>query len=125
MQFLIYVFIGGVAAVLNLLLFLLLMPKLSVGFSAIIAFYAAAALNYWLCTHLLFKKHVRWKSWTEQTVYYAAVTGIAFVDVTLTKGLMAIGLAAASSKLAASGIGLVLNFLARRYLVFPEKRVKV
>ncbi len=125
MQFLIYVFIGGIAAVFNLLLFLLLMPKLSVGFSAIIAFYAAAAVNYWLCTHLLFKKNVRWKSWTEQAVYYAAVTGIAFVDVTLTKGLMAIGLAAASSKLAASGIGLILNFLARRYLVFPEKRVRM
>jgi dolichol-phosphate mannosyltransferase len=125
MQFLIYVFIGGIAAVFNLLLFLLLMPHLSVGFSAITAFYAAAAVNYWLCTHLLFKKHVRWKSWTEQAVYYAAVTGIAIVDMTMTKGLIAIGMTAAGSKLAASGIGLILNFLARRYLVFPEKRVKV
>ena len=125
MQFLIYIFIGGIAAVFNLLLFLLLLPSLSVGFSAIIAFYAAAAVNYWLCTHLLFKKNVRWKSWAEQAVYYAAVTGIAVVDMMMTKGLMVMGLAAASSKLAASGIGLVLNFLARRYLVFPEKRVRM
>lgn len=121
MQFLVYLFIGGSAAIFNLLLFLLLMPSLSVGPSAIIAFYAAAAFNYWLCTHLLFKQYVRWKSWREQLVYYTAVTGIAVVDVALTKGLLAVGLGAAGAKLYASGVGLILNFLARRFLVFPEK----
>lgn len=124
MQFLVYVLIGGAAAVFNLLLFLLLFPTLSVAISAIIAFYAAAGLNYWLCTHLLFKKHVRWRSWTEKFVYYTAVTGIAAIDVVMTKGLIAMGMTAAGSKLTASGVGLVLNFLVRRYLVFPEKRKK-
>lgn len=121
MQFLVYLFIGGAAAIFNLLLFLLLMPSLSVGLSALIAFYAAAALNYWLCTHLLFKKNIRWKSWTEQAVYYAAVTGIALVDMGMTKGLLMAGMGAACAKLLASGVGLILNFLARRFLVFPEK----
>lgn len=122
LQFLVYLFIGGTAALLNLALFLLLMPQFSIGLSAIIAFYAGAALNYWLCTHLLFKKHVRWKSWREQAVYYGAVTGIALLDMGMTKGLIGWGLGPAWSKLLASGVGLVLNFLVRRQLVFPEKR---
>ncbi|HDQ40451.1 MAG TPA: glycosyltransferase [Desulfonatronum sp.] len=124
MQFLVYLFIGGAAAVFNLLLFLLLLQTLSVATSAIIAFYAAAAFNYWLCTHLLFKKHIRWKSWTEQLVYYLAVTGIAVVDMAMTKALITAGMGAVGSKLLASGVGLILNFLARRYLVFPEKRIE-
>lgn len=121
MQFLVYIFIGGAAAVLNLVLFLVLMTSLSVGVSALIAFYAAAAFNYWLCTHLLFKKNIRWKTWTEQAVYYIAVSGIAVVDMAMTKGLLVAGMGAAGAKLLASGVGLVLNFLARRFLVFPEK----
>ncbi len=123
MQFLVYLFIGGAAAIFNLVLFLVLMSSLSVGVSALIAFYAAAAFNYWLCTHLLFKKNIRWKSWTEQAVYYAAVSGIAVVDMAMTKGLLTAGMGAVSAKLLASGVGLVLNFLARRFLVFPEESV--
>jgi len=113
MQFLVYLFIGGAAAIFNLLLFLALMPTLSVGLSAIIAFYAAAALN-----------NIRWKSWTEQAVYYGAVTGIAVVDMSMTKGLITLGMGAAGAKLLASGVGLILNFLARRFLVFPETPTK-
>ncbi len=122
MQMLVYLFIGGTAALFNLLLFLLLLPTLSIGPSALIAFYAAAGLNYWLCTHLLFKKYIRWKTGTEQLVYYTSVTGIALVDLATTTTLLAIGLGAVSAKLLASGIGLMLNFAARRFLVFPESR---
>lgn len=121
MQFLVYLFIGGAAAIFNLLFFLLLLQWASIGVSAIVAFYAAAGLNYWLCTHLLFKQYVRWKSWREHGVYYSAVTAIAVIDMLMTTGLIAFGMAAAGAKLAASGVGLILNFLARRYLVFPEK----
>ncbi len=122
MQMLVYLFIGGTAALFNLLLFLLLFPALSIGPSALIAFYAAAGLNYWLCTHLLFKKNIRWKTGTEQLVYYASVTGIALVDLATTTALLAFGLGAVGAKLLASGIGLMLNFAARRFLVFPESR---
>ncbi len=122
MQMLVYLFIGGTAALFNLLLFLLLLPTLSLGPSALIAFYAAAGLNYWLCTHLLFKKNIRWKTGTEQFVYYTSVTGIALVDLAITTALLALGFGAAGAKLLASGIGLMLNFVARRFLVFPESR---
>lgn len=122
MQLLVYLFIGGTAALFNLLLFLLLLSSFSIGPSALIAFYAAAGLNYWLCVHLLFKKNIRWNTLTEQLVYYASVTGIALVDLATTMTLIAFGLSAVGAKLLASGIGLLLNFVARRYLVFPERR---
>lgn len=124
MQFLVYLFIGGAAALFNLLVFVLVLPLVSVGISAIVAFYGAAAFNYWLSTHLLFKKNIRWKSWMEKAVYYASVTGIGLVDVAMTVGLVNAGMHVVAAKAAASGIGLILNFLARRYLVFPEKSLE-
>lgn len=122
-QFLIYLFVGGAAAVLNLLVFLLGLRFLPVSASALIAFYVAAAFNYFLCVHVLFRTHAYWKSWKEYAVYYALVTGIGLVDLGLTLGLMALGMTAVASKLIATAVGLVLNFLARKYLVFPEKSV--
>ncbi|SMP72075.1 Glycosyltransferase involved in cell wall bisynthesis [Desulfonatronum zhilinae] len=124
LQFLVYLFIGGTSAILNLAVFLALLPHLSIVLAAGIAFYVGAALNYWLSTHILFRKNIKWKSWTEQVVYYAAVTGVALVDVSLTKALISVGLAATWAKIAASGAGLLLNFLARKYLVFPGKKIR-
>ncbi len=117
-------FIGGTSAILNLAVFLALLPHLSIVLAAGIAFYVGAALNYWLSTHILFRKNIKWNSWAEQLVYYTAVTGVAIVDVTLTKTLISIGLTAAWAKITASGTGLLLNFLARKYLVFPGKKIR-
>lgn len=108
------------AALFNLLLFLLLLNALPVAPAALIAFYGAAAFNYWLCVHLLFQQYVKWKSWTEQGVYLVAVTTIAAIDAAVTFLLINTGLSPAASKLTATALGLLLNFLARRYLVFPE-----
>ncbi|PTN36486.1 bifunctional glycosyltransferase family 2/GtrA family protein [Desulfonatronum sp. SC1] len=124
MQFLVYLFIGGTAAIFNLILFLSLFSIFSVNISAILAFYGAAAFNYWLCIHLLFKKNIRWKSWMEQLVYYLSVSGIALIDLLITRGLMALDVGVIGAKLSASAIVVLLNFLARRFLVFPEKRVE-
>jgi len=120
-QFIVYLFIGGTAAIFNLFVFLALITALPISLSAIIAFFGAAAFNYWLCVHLLFKKNVRWGSYSEQIVYYVSVSGIAIVDMALTTGLIKAGINAATAKLLASAIGLALNFLARRFIVFPEK----
>lgn len=120
MQFLVYLFIGGIAALFNLVLFLLLLNALPVAPAALIAFYAAAAFNYWLCVHLLFQQYVKWKSWTEQGVYLVAVTAIAAIDAGLTILLINSGFSPVFSKLSASALGLILNFLARRFMVFPE-----
>ena len=55
MQFLIYLFIGGVAAMFNLVLFLSLYHAgIATAISAPAAFVAAAIVNYVLCILLLF-----------------------------------------------------------------------
>ena len=41
----------------------------------------------------------------------------------MTLGLTALGLAPTSSKILATSVGLVGNFLLRRFLVFPEQRI--
>lgn len=120
MQFIVYLFIGGMSALANLLAFLFLLKSLPIAPAALIAFYSAAAFNYWLCIHLLFQQYVRWGSLAEQAVYLMAVTLIAVIDAGLTILLINSGLSPVSSKLSASALGLILNFLARRFLVFPE-----
>src|SRR5208283_2559802 len=70
MQFLIYLFIGGSSAILNLVSFLSLLKfNLSVLTSAIAAFVLAAAVNYLLCIALLFRHRARWDSYAELGMY--------------------------------------------------------
>ncbi|MGO9312634.1 MAG: glycosyltransferase [Syntrophobacteraceae bacterium] len=122
MQFLIYLFIGGSSAILNLVSFLSLLKfNLSVFTSAIAAFVLAAAVNYFLCIALLFRHRARWDSYAELGMY-GLVTGIAgLLDVSVTLVFVGMGLPVWLAKSAACSIGLVFNFLGRRYLVFPEK----
>jgi dolichol-phosphate mannosyltransferase len=122
MQFLIYLFIGGSSAILNLVSFLSLLKfNLSVFTSAIAAFVLAAAVNYLLCIALLFRHRARWDSYAELGMY-GLVTGIAgLLDVSVTLVFVGMGLPVWLAKSAACSIGLVFNFLGRRYLVFPEK----
>jgi len=120
-QFLLYLVIGGTAAIANLIVFLLLYRSgLSVWYSAPIAFLAAAALNYVLCILILFRHKARWRSGTEVLIYTCVVCIAGLLDVGLTSSLVSIGAAPAVSKSIATLVGLVLNFAGRRYLVFPE-----
>jgi putative flippase GtrA len=120
-QFAAYLFIGGVSAVFNLAVFL---GALSCGYSATVsalsAFFLAAALNYLLCILLLFRHKAKWSAPKEIAIYLLVVCTLGIMDVEVTKFLMEAGLAAWMSKSAATMIGLVLNFVARRLLVFPE-----
>jgi glycosyltransferase involved in cell wall biosynthesis len=120
-QFLLYLAIGGIAAIANLTIFLVLHASgLSVWSSAPIAFLAAAILNYLLCVLILFRHRARWRSGTEILVYTCVVGIVGVLDVGLTSSLMSVGAAPAISKFIATLVGLVLNFSGRRYLVFPE-----
>ncbi len=123
MQFLIYLFIGGTAALFNITAFAgLTAAGLPVTPAVLTAFFLAAALNYLLCILLLFRHKAQWNSVAEVLVYLAVVLGGAGFDWAATRGFMAAGLPAVASKAVAAGAGVIYNFLARRYLVFPEKR---
>jgi dolichol-phosphate mannosyltransferase len=123
MQFLIYMFIGGVAALVNLVTFLAFMDAgLSLSISAPLAFAVAAAANYFLCVALLFRHKARWNSATEIFVYGVVVIVAGALDLGVTRMLYTLGNSAWLSKSIASLMGLVFNFLGRRFWVFPEKR---
>ncbi len=120
-QFLIYIFIGGFSAVVNLFIFLgLLNTGFTVAIAAPIAYVIAAIVNYFLCIFLLFKHKARWSSITEAILFILVVAFVGVIDLGVTKLFMLFGIYASVSKLLASGIGLFLNFLGRRFWVFPE-----
>jgi hypothetical protein len=58
----------------------------------------------------------------ELAAYAVLVASVCAVDVYSTVTLMSQGASPYSSKILASGIALVFNFLGRRFIVFPEKR---
>ena len=122
MQFLVYLGIGGTAAFVNLLLFLIMLTSgLGVTVAALLAFFAAACVNYLLCIGLLFKRRSRWSSTGEVVVYVALVAVIALIDMQTTKFLLAGSTPAWLAKLIASAVALSLNFFGRRNLVFSQK----
>jgi glycosyltransferase involved in cell wall biosynthesis len=120
-QFIFYLFIGGVAALTNFLIFLALFySDISVSIAAPTAFVSAAILNYLLCIALLFRHKAKWNSLTEITVYILVMALVGLLDLLITKFFLYLGASPSLSKLVATGLGLVLNFLGLRFFVFPE-----
>lgn len=120
-QFLLYLFIGGLAAIVNLFVFLgMFSAGLPVIISAPTAFIVAAFVNYFLCILLLFRHKARWNSTTELLFYVLLVGLVAIIDLGITKLLLIFGAAPALAKIVATGLDLFLNFIGRRFLVFPE-----
>jgi dolichol-phosphate mannosyltransferase len=121
LQFLFYALIGGFSALVNLgVLALLAETRISLHLALPIAFLTAAALNYYLCILVLFRHRARWNSLLELAIFGALVAAIGYFDYQSTLFLIAGGLAPWRAKLVATGLGLTLNFAARRFVVFPE-----
>lgn len=123
MQFLLYTFIGGFCAVINLIFFaLFILSSLSLLPATVLAFIIAAALNYWLCTILLFKHKAFWNGPMELLMYILTLCIMGIWDYSLTLGLISIGTGSLIAKLSASIICFIGNFVFRKYLVFPMPR---
>jgi putative flippase GtrA len=120
-QMLFYLFIGGSAAILNLGLFLGLQKlNLPLLYSTGIAFIAAAIFNYILCILIMFRHKARWNSFMEILLFLGVVGFVGVVDFYTTQFFIGASISSGVAKLFASGIGLVLNFAGRKWLVFPE-----
>jgi dolichol-phosphate mannosyltransferase len=121
LQFMIYALIGGFCALVNIALFLLMyysnMPVIS---AAPIAYVSAAALNYFLCIHFLFRHRARWTSVGEMLIYLLVVAILGLADLLMTQVLLAATWQPVFARSIAALMGLVFNFLGRKYLVFPE-----
>jgi dolichol-phosphate mannosyltransferase len=120
-QFMFYIGIGGVSAIVNLLFFLLLYRETGITAAALIAFFSAAFVNYYLSIKILFRHKARWKSTQEIFVFLLVVGVVSIVDLYTTRFFIAVGLGAAAAKVLATAIGLLLNFSGRRFIVFPEE----
>jgi putative flippase GtrA len=120
-QFIFYAFIGGLSAIVNLALFLLLIrARVGVGTAAPAAFLVAAAVNYYLSVLILFRHRARWNSSVEILIFLAMVGSIGYVDLVSTRSFLRSGMDPWMGKSLATAIGLILNFAARRFIVFPE-----
>jgi dolichol-phosphate mannosyltransferase len=120
-QFVFYVFIGGLSALVNLLCFLGFL-RIGIGLTpaALSAFFIAAAVNYCLSITFLFRHKAKWSTTTELLVYLGVVVVVGLVDLFCTRFFVAIGISSTLAKNLATGIVLVFNFVGRRFLVFPE-----
>jgi glycosyltransferase involved in cell wall biosynthesis len=120
-QFLFYTIIGGICAGLNLILFLSLhCAGLSIVVSAAIAFIVAATANYFLSITIVFRHKARWNSFAELSLFGGLVCCIGYVDIITTQFFIKLLFHPAIAKLSASIIGLFLNFIGRKWCVFPE-----
>ena len=120
-QFMIYILIGGLSACANIGLFLIL-SKMSVvnTISIPTAFVLAAVMNYLLCITFLFRHKAKWKTAGEVIIYCLVVCLVGAIDYGATTSLLKVGTAPLLAKLSACIVGLLFNFLGRRYFVFPE-----
>lgn len=122
-QFIIYLFIGTTSALVNLGVFMAFFKNGSpVEIAAPVAFVTAAIVNYLLSTSLLFRSRVKWSSGVELLVYALVVLAVGAFDLYSTKFLLKGGMMPQWAKLIATGLGFILNFAGRKYLVFPEKK---
>ena len=120
-QFLFYLFIGGTAAVGNLGMYTAFRSVgLAMVVAAPIAFALAAVLNYLLSVWLLFRHKARWNTTQELVLYSLVVVAGAAVDLGGTAGLVELGLPEWAGKLGGTAVALAVNFLGRRFVVFPE-----
>ncbi len=120
-QFLLYLNIGAIAAVVNLITFyLLISAKTQIVIAAPFSFIIAAAVNYILCIKILFRHKARWKLNTEILVYFIVVSLACLFDLAITKFFVSMNTNIVISKLIATVTVFVFNFLGRRFIVFPE-----
>jgi dolichol-phosphate mannosyltransferase len=124
MQAILYLFIGGVSALSNVLLFSFFISIGIETMTAIIsAFIGAAVLNYAMCILILFRHKARWTTSGEILAYLATLAMMGAFDAGTTISLVGAGLSPTMSKSLAALLGFIGNFLLRKYLVFPEKSI--
>jgi glycosyltransferase involved in cell wall biosynthesis len=122
-QFLIYLFIGATSALVNLVIFMIIFNSgAPVEIAAPTAFGTAAIANYLLSISILFRSKVKWNTATEILIYALLVLSVGAFDLYFTKSMLSGGFGPELSKLLATGLGFILNFVGRKYLVFPEKK---
>ena len=123
MQFILYIFIGGVSALVNIATYLLLTTITSnLIVNIALAFTLSAFVNYILCILLLFRHKARWSSFGEIITYIITLIIMGSIDYYCTLLFLTLNFGNFWAKSLSSLIGLIGNFMFRKYFVFPEKK---
>jgi len=127
MQILIYLFIGGVSLIANMIFFIgFTRAGIALDHSIIASFILSALCNYLLCIAILFRHKARWNTGVELFWYIFSVLIMGAIDFALTRFLIAIvpffTLHWSGAKFLSSIVGFIGNFTLRKILVFPKKK---
>jgi len=128
MQILIYLFIGGVSLVANMVCFVCLTRAgMALDHSIIVSFIVSALCNYLLCIAILFRHKARWNTGIELFWYIFSVLIMGCIDFGVTRFLITIvpffTLHWSGAKFLSSIVGFIGNFALRKILVFPERKI--
>ena len=121
MQFILYLFIGAFSALVNIFVFMILVKSFSLFYSVALAFIVSALVNYLLCIALLFRHKARWNSFGEILAYIITLIIMGLIDYYSTYWFLIVGFNNFFAKVFSNLIGVIGNFLLRKYFVFPEK----
>jgi glycosyltransferase involved in cell wall biosynthesis len=125
MQILLYLFIGGVSMLANMVCFAVAVwSGVSLTPAILGAFVLAAICNYLLCIAILFRHKARWSTFSEVVLYLLSVCVMGLIDYGITSFLVGFW-HPIWAKFWASILGFAGNFLLRKLLVFPEKKTSV
>jgi glycosyltransferase involved in cell wall biosynthesis len=122
MQILIYLFIGFLSMLVNLVSFSAFWHfKILTEIAVVLSFFVAAICNYMLCIAILFRHKARWGAAKEIAAYFVSVIIMCAIDYAVTLGLIGFGKSPFWSKFWGSVTGFIGNFLIRRNLIFLDK----
>ena len=118
-RFIRYGFTGGVAAVIDLSMFLLLLHMLPIGIAAIISFFLAAAVNYRLSSRYVFDEN-------PEISQFVRFLGGAIIGVSVNVGITILASARLSfpptyAKLLGIAVAFSLNFAINQIFVFVPR----
>ena len=121
-----YFFVGGLAALVDFLLFAALIKLFGLAwfYASVVSFTIATSVNYLLSIRLVFESGARYAKHNEiALVFFVSGIGLVLNQAALY-GLIALaGLNLLCSKVGATGLVFFWNFIARQKFIFGDTRL--
>lgn len=120
-----YFVVGGVAAAVDIGLFMLFAKGLGLPYLRVAAatFVVATLVNYWLSIRFVFVSGARFRRrWEVALVFAVSAVGLALNQAILALSVERLGAGLLAAKLLATGMVFFWNYFARRVLVFGAVR---
>lgn len=128
-QFISYFFVGGIAAVFEWVMFFIFANILNIHYfvSTVLAFIFSTSVNWWLGRNTTFKDNVSYKDKKVRElamVFFVSAIGLVINLILMYIFVTIIGfdgtIGTTCSKIAATGIVFIWNFLIRKFVVYKK-----